>query len=631
LKPVAPSASPIPWEKVVVGVWLAGALLLGGGAARSYLRLSRRLRHRPEVIGGNLFESLGRLAGRAGVRQPVRLGCSSRLPVPVALGGSRPQICVPPRALAQLTADQQEGMLAHELAHLVRRDPFWLALENVLVSLFFFQPLNWVARRRLRELSELLCDEWAVARTGRPVTLARCLAEVAAWSVEPLRALPAAGMADRPSHLAHRIRRLLETGRTPEGARGRRWLMAGIGALLLAVAIAAPGVSAAVQSASAAAPVAPVAGGAGGAPAVAPPAAPAQQASPAEAPEAEPAEEAETGDSGRDEEDLADLEDLGDLGDLGDLSELAALSKLGELGDHELSAEELEEISRIGEQVSERVQTALGPQLEHLQEDLARQMAALDAQLPTEEMKKLEAEMEAIAERIQPSEEEMARLEADIEKLRAKGELTAADQEEIARKARQLAEEVRPSEEDLAKIHELARQHRELTEKFMAEHKEEIEKARHEARMQADAARQEARRQLEQNPELRTLREHSRAERERLRQDRERLREEHRERRRAERYPEGAPAPRPHPAPQPTPQGVPQPAPHAAPAPRSGETPKAAPQPPPPSPRPVAAPAPMARPDLTPRPAASRVAPPAPPAAPSPSPSPAAAPAAEGR
>ena len=111
---------------------------------------------------------LRRLTAEAGLADQVRLSCSSRLPVPIALGLRRREICVPPRALASLSLEQQEGMLAHELAHLVRRDPFWLAFSHFLTSVLFFQPLNQVARRRLRERSELRSDEWAVGQTGRP-------------------------------------------------------------------------------------------------------------------------------------------------------------------------------------------------------------------------------------------------------------------------------------------------------------------------------------------------------------------------------------------------------------------------------------------------------------------------------
>jgi len=260
--PVAtPAARTIPSLPVLaLGVWALGAALLLASFGLSYLRLGRRLRSRPRVVGGDLHAQLGTLAGEAGLGTPVRLSCSSRVPVPVALGFGQPEICVPPRALAGLTDEQQEGMLAHELAHLARRDPFWLLLGQALACVLFFQPLNWVARRRLREISEMLSDEWAVARTGRPLSLAGCLAEVAGWSVSVRTlSLPVPGMADRPSSLGRRIRRLLDETRSPEKPARRAWLAAAMGVLVIAVAAAAPAISAARPEPPPAKPAAPAA------------------------------------------------------------------------------------------------------------------------------------------------------------------------------------------------------------------------------------------------------------------------------------------------------------------------------------------------------------------------------------
>ena len=93
------------------------------------------------MVGGDLHSQLRTLAAEAGFTEDVRLTCSSRVPVPLALGLRQPEICVPPKALAGLTDEQQEGMLAHELAHLARRDPLWLVISHVLTWLFF-QPLT---------------------------------------------------------------------------------------------------------------------------------------------------------------------------------------------------------------------------------------------------------------------------------------------------------------------------------------------------------------------------------------------------------------------------------------------------------------------------------------------------------
>ncbi len=239
LPAAAPSRSLPSAAALALGAWALGALVLLTAFGRSYLRLGRRLRGRPRVVGGDLHVQLRTLAVEAGLGDDVRLSCSCRVPVPLALGLREPEICVPPRALVGLTEEQQEGMLAHELAHLARRDPFWLLLGQGLSCLLFFQPLNWVARRRLREISEMLSDEWAVARTGRPLSLAGCLAEVAGWSLGS-PALPVPSMADRPSSLGRRIRRLLDETRLPESPARRAWLAAAMGILVIAVAAAAP-------------------------------------------------------------------------------------------------------------------------------------------------------------------------------------------------------------------------------------------------------------------------------------------------------------------------------------------------------------------------------------------------------
>ena len=70
----------------------------------------------------------------------VRLSQSQALGSPVAL--SRREICIPRRAQFEMSAGEQQGMLAHELAHLVRRDPAWLRIAHVIERMFFFQPLN---------------------------------------------------------------------------------------------------------------------------------------------------------------------------------------------------------------------------------------------------------------------------------------------------------------------------------------------------------------------------------------------------------------------------------------------------------------------------------------------------------
>lgn len=229
-----------PWEVWVLVLWGLGAAagLLRLGWAR--FRLARLLGSRRPLETGPLRGTLDRLCREAGVRRPIRLSTSDRIAGPVALAGR--EICLPRRAVTGLDPEQQHNALAHELAHLLRRDPAWRWFSALIEHVFFFQPLNRVARRGLKDSAEFLCDDWAVTQTGQHLTLAKCLVEVAGWMDPRPEVVHAAGMAEPGSPLVRRVERLLETRRSRE--MPAVWRVAGATALLTMVLAVAPVVTA---------------------------------------------------------------------------------------------------------------------------------------------------------------------------------------------------------------------------------------------------------------------------------------------------------------------------------------------------------------------------------------------------
>ena len=244
--PSGGSAAPL----ALAGLFLAGAaasLIRLGFTAR---RLRRALRGRRALTAGPLRERFARLLARARLREgQVRLTMSPGLGSPLALVGG--EIVVPDRAAA-LGPQQQEAMLAHELAHVLRRDPAWQVLASALEAVLWFQPLNRLARRGIQEAAEELCDDWAVRQTGSGVHLARCLAEVAEWpgreDMSHKFASPMAGA--RGSLLLRRVRRLLDERERERGRGARRWRgLLGAG-LLACVGLGAPAISLSTAHAS---------------------------------------------------------------------------------------------------------------------------------------------------------------------------------------------------------------------------------------------------------------------------------------------------------------------------------------------------------------------------------------------
>jgi beta-lactamase regulating signal transducer with metallopeptidase domain len=197
---------------LVVVAWLLGLVLMSGRLAGGLLYAGRLRRAGTQALGAEWQQRLASLARRAGVRRPVALMESARVAGPVVLGHLRPVILLPLGAVAGLSPALLEALLAHELAHIVRRD-YLLNLGLAVVEvLFFYHPAVWFMAGCLRAERENCCDDQAAALCGgdglRVARALAALAELEAATVPgPHLALAAAGAGGRGGLLA-RVRRL---------------------------------------------------------------------------------------------------------------------------------------------------------------------------------------------------------------------------------------------------------------------------------------------------------------------------------------------------------------------------------------------------------------------------------------
>ncbi len=227
----------VAWSPVLVIAWATLAALLCVVYVARRLVLTGRLENRRAITEGPLPAILAQLCRDVQHRSTVRLTSVNTIASPVALGAR--EICLPEAVLTQLSMDEQRSLLAHELAHLTRRDPAWLALGVMMERVFFFQPLNRVARVAMQRNAELVCDDWAASQSGSGLPLAQCLARVAEWMEAAPLSVPVAGMAEQRSLLVTRVARLLE-GRRTSPALSRSAIAVGTIAVLAATTAAAP-------------------------------------------------------------------------------------------------------------------------------------------------------------------------------------------------------------------------------------------------------------------------------------------------------------------------------------------------------------------------------------------------------
>jgi TonB family protein len=198
-----PTPQVVSWVDAIWIVWVAGALVVLAGLITGLVRLARETRRCAVIRSGPWREVAARLSP-----QPVTLLESRDPSLLLTWGFFRPKVLLPSGA-ESWSAERRVVVLAHELAH-IRRDDWALQLACETVrAIYWFNPLVWIACRRLRHESEYACDD-AVLMAGIEATdYATHLLEVARQAVGS-RQLRAPGLTvANPSTLERRVSAML--------------------------------------------------------------------------------------------------------------------------------------------------------------------------------------------------------------------------------------------------------------------------------------------------------------------------------------------------------------------------------------------------------------------------------------
>ncbi len=164
----------------------------------------------------------------------VSLCVSDRVSVPTAVGLYRPAVVLPPWTLAELSPDDLNSVLVHELAHLRRRDDWTNLLQKLVRAVFFFHPAVWWIENRLSLEREMACDEHVLANTEDPRAYAACLVSMAEKGFLHRAVVLAQGAVHRMKECSTRVRQILASGRPRTAGASRIALVsAASGSVLL--------------------------------------------------------------------------------------------------------------------------------------------------------------------------------------------------------------------------------------------------------------------------------------------------------------------------------------------------------------------------------------------------------------
>lgn len=230
-----PASGPSWWE-LVAYLWLTGACLWFGLALCRVLAFQRLLRFaRPAPAW--LREQVAALCEKLGLKQapPIYL-VPGRVPPMIWTTLFGPRLLLPAGLWEGLSLARRETLLVHELAHVRRRDHWVRGLELLVLGLYWWHPIIWIACRQMREAEEQCCDAWVVSTLqGSGRTYAEAILETLDFLAEaptptPLLASGVGPVADLKRRLT-----MIMRGTTP---RAMTWR--GLVAVLLVAGLLLP-------------------------------------------------------------------------------------------------------------------------------------------------------------------------------------------------------------------------------------------------------------------------------------------------------------------------------------------------------------------------------------------------------
>jgi beta-lactamase regulating signal transducer with metallopeptidase domain/Tol biopolymer transport system component len=221
-EPLSPApAAPLPGESVPIegywrfadaaGVlpvfWLIGSVVFAGYVLARNMALWRAIRRERPVTDQETLDALEDGKMQMGVQTIVGLVVTDRIKSPALFGYVRPRILLPEGLLEALSLDELQYVFLHELAHLKRRDIYLAWLVCLLQVLHWFNPLIWLAFRRMRADQEMACDALALSRMTAegPAAYGRTIVRLLERFSQPRYFPSVAGILEEPSNVERRM------------------------------------------------------------------------------------------------------------------------------------------------------------------------------------------------------------------------------------------------------------------------------------------------------------------------------------------------------------------------------------------------------------------------------------------
>lgn len=171
---------------------------------------------------------ISNVANRMGIKKPVCIWISALVSSPVTIGFLKPIILVPIAAINNLTPQQLEAVLLHELSHIKRSDYLVNLIINSIRTILYFNPFVNAFVKIVEAEREISCDEMVLQfqYNSHDYAMALLMLEKVNHLHEPL----IIGAAGNKNDLLHRVELIMNINKKPAFSFNK---LAGIAAGLL--------------------------------------------------------------------------------------------------------------------------------------------------------------------------------------------------------------------------------------------------------------------------------------------------------------------------------------------------------------------------------------------------------------
>lgn len=216
-------------------IWLPGSALVFIWSLVRVYRFNRLLNVGSAVASPELQRVAEKIAGRLGLTTLPEICTTYAFLSPMVWWiGGRVRVVLPVTLLDRMESDQFKWILAHELAHVQRRDYLVRWVEWLTAVCFWWNPIVWLARHHLRANEEICCDHLVISSLNpQPKAYANSLLAAVECLSLPAHCPPAmASQFNSYGFLKRRFQMIVsKTSNRPSS----RWLRAGV--LIFAVVV----------------------------------------------------------------------------------------------------------------------------------------------------------------------------------------------------------------------------------------------------------------------------------------------------------------------------------------------------------------------------------------------------------